>query len=159
MSKSVFFNKSVISGIIFSIFTIFASCRVESLFINSINYRLYVWRLRVLALYVHLVFKIVKKLNNLEAALQMYYYKNKFWKYTVNLQETTHVKAQLYWNLTSLWMFSCKLAAFFQNTFFLEHLWKTAIDNCNLLYVLFESFLWKSFLPGILATFSRLVLE
>ena len=33
---------------------------------------------------------------------------------------------QLDWNHTSAWVFSCKFAACFQNTFFYEHLWVTA---------------------------------
>ena len=36
------------------------------------------------------------------------------------------VALQLYGNLTLVWMFSCKFAAYFQNTFFQEHLWTTA---------------------------------
>ena len=33
---------------------------------------------------------------------------------------------QLYWSHTSTWVFSCKFAAYFQNTFYLEHLWEVA---------------------------------
>ena len=33
-----------------------------------------------------------------------------------------NVPLQLYWNCTSEWMFSCKFAAYFQNTFSQEHL-------------------------------------
>ena len=33
---------------------------------------------------------------------------------------------QLYWNHTSAWVFNCKFAAYFQNTFYQEHLWKAA---------------------------------
>ena len=47
-----------------------------------------------------------------------------FWKYAANLQETLMPKGdfnknakQLYWNHTSTWVFSCKFAAYFQNTF------------------------------------------
>ena len=36
------------------------------------------------------------------------------------------VALQLYENRTSAWVFSCKFAAYFQNTFFLEHLWTAA---------------------------------
>ena len=36
------------------------------------------------------------------------------------------VALQLSWNRTSAWMFSCKFAAYFQNTFFSEHLWRAA---------------------------------
>ena len=30
---------------------------------------------------------------------------------------------QLWWNRTSAWVFSCKFAAYFQNTFSQEHIW------------------------------------
>ena len=33
------------------------------------------------------------------------------------------VALQFYWNQTSAWVFSCKFAAYFQNTFSWEHLW------------------------------------
>ena len=36
------------------------------------------------------------------------------------------VALQLYWNCTSAWVFSCKFASYFQNTFSLEHLWTAA---------------------------------
>ena len=32
------------------------------------------------------------------------------------------VAKQLYWNCTSVWVFSCKFGAYFQNTFLQEHL-------------------------------------
>ena len=38
------------------------------------------------------------------------------------------VALQLYWNHTSAWVFSCKFAAFFQNTFSWKHLWVTACE-------------------------------
>ena len=47
------------------------------------------------------------------------YYEKVFWKYAVNLQENTHAEV---WNHTSAWLFSCKFAAYFQNTFFQEYL-------------------------------------
>ena len=37
-----------------------------------------------------------------------------------------HPCKQLYWNRTSAWVFSCKFAAYFQNTFSQEHLWVAA---------------------------------
>ena len=52
-----------------------------------------------------------------------------FWKYASNLQENT----QSYWNRTSAWVFSCKFAAYFRNTFSQEHLWVAASvfnDQC-----------------------------
>ena len=36
------------------------------------------------------------------------------------------VAKQVYWNHISAWVFSCKFAAYFQNTFSLEQLWRTA---------------------------------
>ena len=36
------------------------------------------------------------------------------------------VAKQLYWNCTSAWVFSCKFAAYSQNTFSSEHLWRAA---------------------------------
>ena len=44
------------------------------------------------------------------------------------------VALQLYWNRNSAWVFSCKFAAYFQNTFSEEHLWTAASvhsDNTN----------------------------
>ena len=38
------------------------------------------------------------------------------------------VAKQLYWNRTSAWVFSCKFAAYFQNTFSQEHLWVAAFE-------------------------------
>ena len=40
--------------------------------------------------------------------------------------DVNKVALQPYWNHTSGWVFSCKLAAFFWNTFSSEYLWKTA---------------------------------
>ena len=37
-------------------------------------------------------------------------------------------KQQLYWNRTSAWVFSCKFAAYFQNTFSKEHFWTAASE-------------------------------
>ena len=39
-----------------------------------------------------------------------------------------NVALQLYWNRISAWVFSCKFAAYFQNTFFQEHLWVAASE-------------------------------
>ena len=35
---------------------------------------------------------------------------------------------QLYWNRTLAWVFSCKFAAYFENTFYEEHLWLAASE-------------------------------
>ena len=39
------------------------------------------------------------------------------------------VANQLYWNHTSTWFFSCKFAAYLQDTCFDEHLWRTTSAN------------------------------
>ena len=39
------------------------------------------------------------------------------------------VAKQLYSNRASVWMFYCKLAAYFQSTFSYEHLWTAASDG------------------------------
>ena len=36
---------------------------------------------------------------------------------------------QLYWNRTSAWVFPSKFAAYFQNTFSIEHLWRAAFER------------------------------
>ena len=58
-----------------------------------------------------------------------------FYKYEVNIQENTRkcdfskVANQLYWNHTSAWVFSYKLAAYLQNSCFDEHLSGTISAN------------------------------
>ena len=44
-----------------------------------------------------------------------------FGKYIANLQENTHVEMSFQWSV-----FSCKFAAYFQNIFLDEHVWRTA---------------------------------
>ena len=39
------------------------------------------------------------------------------------------VAKQLYWNCTSAWVFSRKFAAYFQNTFFEEHIWMATSET------------------------------
>ena len=58
--------------------------------------------------------------GNPEVAIQSCSQEKLFWNYAANLQENTfaEVTLQLYWNRTSVWEFSCKLDAYFQNTFF-----------------------------------------
>ena len=41
---------------------------------------------------------------------------------------------QLYWNCTLAWMFSCKFAAYFQNTFSQQHLWRAASKSWSLFW-------------------------
>ena len=57
------------------------------------------------------------------------------------------VPLQRYWNRTSAWVFSCKFAAYFQNTFSQEHLWIAAsvfargkFCNCLLCYFQFSNY-------------------
>ena len=55
------------------------------------------------------------------------------------------VALQLYWNCTSTWVFSCKFAAYFQDTFSQEHLWMAASEDCMIM-VLFgklSKHLWR----------------
>ena len=55
---------------------------------------------------------------------------------------------QLYWNRTSAWVFSCKFAAYFQNTFSKEQVWTAAFMS----KYSEKSSLWKpnNFLKSIL---------
>ena len=57
------------------------------------------------------------------------------------------VAKQLYWNRTSTWLFCCKFAAYFQNTFSKEHLltaafviWSKIISTSMLLCIFYQ---WK----------------
>ena len=52
------------------------------------------------------------------------------------------VALQLYWNHISAWVLSCRFAAYFQNTFSLEHLWRAAFA-CIFGAVIISSFRWK----------------
>ena len=42
------------------------------------------------------------------------------------------VAKQLYWNRTSAWVLSYKFAAYFQNTFYQEHLWAAAFAHSKI---------------------------
>ena len=48
------------------------------------------------------------------------------------LKMWSNIAKQLYWNCTSVWVFSCKFAAYFQNTFFTEHLWVATSEDRDL---------------------------
>ena len=82
-----------------------------------------------------------------EATLQRCSWEKVFWKYAANLQENTHaeVAKQLYWNHTSVWVFYCKFAASFQNTFYKEHLWMAASEFilylCDLFFIFSLTFI------------------
>ena len=49
--------------------------------------------------------------------------------------------------VTSPWVFSCKFAAYFQNTFFQEHFWVAASANCHH-QIVFAKFDLKVFYPS-----------
>ena len=53
------------------------------------------------------------------------------------------VAMQLYWNYTLAWVFSCKFAAYFQNTSFLERLWVGAST-----FWVFTEIHWQKFLDS-----------
>ena len=62
---------------------------------------------------------------------------------TVPKWDFNKVAKQLYWNHTLAWVFSCKFTAYFQNSFFLKHLWVTAsvyspINCCEMAIFLYE---------------------
>ena len=40
------------------------------------------------------------------------------------------VALELYLNCTSAWVFSCKFATYFQNTFSYKHIWMAASGSC-----------------------------
>ena len=50
-----------------------------------------------------------------EAAFRGCFLEKMFWKYAANLQENTH--AEVWFQHTSAWLFSCEFVAYFQNTF------------------------------------------
>ena len=53
------------------------------------------------------------------------------------------VALQLYWNHTSAWVFSCKFAAYFQNTFSSEHRWVAASEwSRSIWFVTSTAHLW-----------------
>ena len=52
----------------------------------------------------------------------------------------------LYRNHTSAWVFSGKFAAYFQNTFSLEHLW---VATLPILYFIAQSYFTKHSVPSL----------
>ena len=95
-----------------------------------------------------------------EAAIQWCTWEKVCWKYEAKTYRRTpmpkcgfnKVAKQLYWNSTSAWGFSCKFAAYFQNTFSTEHLWmatsgKTSSSLFWCLY--FELWLYFTHCPGV----------
>ena len=55
--------------------------------------------------------------------MQQIYRRTSIFKYEYDFNK---VVLQKYWNCTLAWVFFCKFAAYFQNTFFWEHLWRVA---------------------------------
>ena len=62
--------------------------------------------------------------QNLVGSPEQIYRRTSIPKYDFN-----KVAKQFYINHNSVWMFSCKLAACFQNTFSWEHLWRAASEH------------------------------
>ena len=54
-----------------------------------------------------------------ESSILMYWVNTAYWG----------IALQLYWSYTSAWVFPCKFAAYFQNTFSKEHLWRVAVET------------------------------
>ena len=76
---------------------------------------------------------IILKQTKLSANLSQKIFENtkkEFSFVSLVFRSLTQDAKQLYWNNTSAWMFSCKFAAYFQNTFSWEHLW---VDASNFL--------------------------
>ena len=69
--------------------------------------------------------------------MQLIYRIKPMWKSDFN-----KVALQIYWNHTSAWVSSCKLAAYFQNNFLKKHLWR---DLSEYSIITFQGFL-NSFL-------------
>ena len=57
-------------------------------------------------------------------------FKNTFFRRKCDFDK---VAKQIYWDHTSAWVFSCKFAAYFQNTFCYEHLRTAASGNFSLI--------------------------
>ena len=73
-----------------------------------------------------------------------------------------NVALQLYWNHTSVWLLSCKFAAYFKNTFLLQHLWRVAYYSLKLVLSIsvfrtLSDICDGTFLRKSLTTFSRLL--
>ena len=51
-----------------------------------------------------------------------------YWRATVLERDFHKVVKQLYWNHNLACVFSCKFAAYFQNTFFQDHAWRAASE-------------------------------
>ena len=47
-----------------------------------------------------------------------------YWRTPTPKCDFNKVEKQFYWNRTLALVFSCKFAAYFQNTFSYEHLWR-----------------------------------
>ena len=74
---------------------------------------------------------------------------SKLWYATFN-----NVTLQLCWNRTSAWVFSCKFAAYFQNTFFSEHIWMAASADSFTIFIIKKRLRYRCF-PVKFAKFLR----
>ena len=84
----------------------------------------YVWNSHTLS---------IEESEESEAAPNRCSYKKVSWKYAASRCSMpklyfNKVAKQLYLNHTSAWVFCCKFAACFQNTFSYEHLWRSASE-------------------------------
>ena len=104
-------------------------------YLSQVRYKMSFIKICWCGYYNIFIIHISKSLSS-EAATQGSSLKKVFWKYAAELQESTHAevwinKVALHWNRISAWVFSCKFAVYFQNTFSWEHLWVTAFVSCN----------------------------
>ena len=88
--------------------------------------------------------------NSPEAAIQRCSWEKELhWKTLKNI-------IQLYWNCTSAWMFSCKFAAYFQNSFSQEHLWTAASDSLTFCKIsIFEVSAFEKFTSTLLSVYAK----
>ena len=54
-----------------------------------------------------------------------------------------------YWNHTSTWVFLCKFAAYFQNTFFEEHLSMAASESSSTRFQYIIEYLYTQLVIGL----------
>ena len=58
-----------------------------------------------------------------------------YWRTPTPKCDFNKVEKQFYWNRTLALVFSCKFAAYFQNTFSYEHLWRADSESSFLLKI------------------------
>ena len=93
-------------------------------YLSQVNWRIFI-AVKINSDQKERIYKAFKTMfnNSPEAAIQRCSYKKEL--YLKTLKNFT----QLYWNCTSVWMFSCKFAAYFQNTFSQEQFRTAASDS------------------------------